>query len=108
MREQWQMLGVDPDLARASNQHAAPEPEVPEGVYELAPELWDAWRCFVATWHQWRVIVGWTGVRYQGIDHQSLYACMQMLGIKQKHQAQVFQQVQFLENEAQELRNQKE
>lgn len=102
------MLGVNPDQAQAANQHAAPVQELAQGVYELAPELWDAWRCFLATWNQWRVVVGWAGVWYQGIDQQSLYACMQMLGIKQKHQQKVFQQVQFLESEAQELRNQKE
>lgn len=102
------MLGVDPDQARAAHEHAASLQEIPEGDYELAPELWDAWRCFVATWNQWRVVAGWAGVWYQGIDQQSLHACMQMLGIKQKHQAQVFRQVQILEKEAQELRNQKE
>lgn len=108
LREQWQLLGVDPDQARAANQQAASEQALPESDYELAPELWDAWRCLLATWNQWRVITGWAGIWYQGIDHQSLYACMQMLGIKPKHQAQVFQQVQILENEARELRNQKE
>lgn len=102
------MLGVNPDQARAASQHAAPDPDIPQGEYELAPELWDAWRCFQATWHQWRVIAGLAGVWYQGIDHPSLYACMQMLGIKAKHQAQVFHQVHILETEARELRNQKE
>lgn len=102
------MLGVDPDQARAANQQAAHDTGITEGDYELPPELWDAWCCFVATWHQWRVIAGWAGFWYQGIDHQSLYACMQMQGIKQKHQARVFHQVQILETEARELRNQKE
>lgn len=102
------MLGVNPDQAQAANQHAAPVQEVPGGAYELPPELWDAWCCFVATWNQWRVVVGWAGIWYQGIDSQALYACMQMLGIKPKHQKQVLQQLQILESEAQALRNQKE
>lgn len=75
--------------------------------YELPPELWDAWQCFQLTWHQWRVIVGWSGFIYDGIDQAGLLACMQMLGIKKSKRANVLMQVQVMESEARRLRNAK-
>lgn len=102
------MLGVNPDQARAANQPDTAKAETYQGDYELPPELWDGWKCFVSTWRQWRIVAGIGGIWYEGIDHQALYACMQMLGIKRKHQAQVFGVVQIMEDEARKLRNQRE
>ena len=99
---------MDPDQARAANAHSAPQPQAPQGDYELPPELWDAWRCFVHTWHQWRVVAGFAAVWYEGIDQAALLACMEMLEIKRKHRERVFQQVLILERAARELRNKKE
>lgn len=73
---------------------------------ELETEQWEAWRCYLATWHQWRVVSGLTGSFYQGIDQASLLAVMQMLEIKPKHRPRVFWDVQTLEDEARKLRNQ--
>ena len=72
---------------------------------ELSPELWPAWQCFLATWSQWRVIAGMGGVFYEGIDHSSLHACMELLGIKKKLRRETFMHVLTLESEARKLRN---
>lgn len=100
------MLGLDPEQARDANQHD--ESDQVEDTYELAPELWDAWQCFVATWNQWRVVVGFAGGHYEGIDHSALHSSMQMLGIRKRKWAEVYHQVLILENEARRLRNQKQ
>lgn len=99
------MLGLDPERMRDANEADAVD-QVDE-TYELPPELWDAWQCFLTTWNQWRVIVGFSAVHYEGIDHGALHAAMQMLGIKQRKWPQVFAQVLTLEDEARKLRNTK-
>ncbi|KEH10784.1 hypothetical protein GY14_02565 [Delftia tsuruhatensis] len=110
MRAQWQQLGVDPDQARAASQESGPagqEDQEDDGDIELEPEQWDAWRCYLATWNQWRVVSNLMASCYQGIDQASLLAVMQMLGIKPKHRPRVFWDVQTLEDEGRKLRNQK-
>ena len=95
-------MGLDPAQARA----AEPQPEpVDTEPLELAPEQWDAWRCFVATLRQWRVIAGFGAAFYDGIDANALLATMDLLGIKRKQRTRVFWQVQILESEARKLRN---
>ena len=69
------MLGVDPDKAREASEDSEPE-EPDTEFYELPPELWPAWECFVSTWNQWRVIAGLIGVHYDGIDHTALASTM--------------------------------
>ena len=105
MRADWQLLGVDPDQARAANE---PEQEPEQvGDVELPPELWPAWQCFLATWNQWRVIAGMGGVFYEGIDHAALQSCMELLDIKKTKRRDVFLHVLTLEDEARKLRNAK-
>ncbi len=100
------MLGLDPERTREANQRD--EADQVEDTYELAPELWDAWQCFVATWNQWRVVMGFAAAYYEGIDHTALHASMQMLGINKRKWASVYHQVLILEDEARRLRNQKQ
>lgn len=103
------MLGVDPDRARDAAQEAgdgAADPEPDE--FELPPELWPAWECFLATWNQWRVIVGFVAMYYDGIDRTSLASTMGMLGVRKNKRRDVFLQVQILEAEAKTLRNQRD
>ena len=50
---------------------------------------------------------GLASVYWAGIDHSSLRACMQMLGIKKRKQRDVLLQVQVIESEARLLRNAK-
>ena len=94
---------MDPDLARQANEpdQAAED----QGDVELAPELWPAWQCFLATWHQWRVIASMGGVFYEGIDHTSLHSCLELMGIKKKQRRATFMHVLTLESEARKLRN---
>ncbi len=101
------MLGLDPDQLLDANDTGMKLDQA-GGDYELPPELWDAWQCFVATWNQWRVHIGMTDVLYDGIDQGSLFACMQMLGIKKRKQREVFTHMHVLEKEARRLRNQKQ
>jgi hypothetical protein len=103
LREQWTVLGVDPDQARAAATDGQAEPEPDE--LELPPELWQAWECFTGTWNQWRIVAGLGGVYYDGIDASSLLALMDIVGVKHKRRRAVFCQVQVLEAEARELRN---
>ncbi len=103
MRAQWAALGADPHQARAAVEGAAPDPE--PAIYELPPELWPAWECFVLTWNQWRVLLGWGGVHYDGIDHASLAGTMRMLGIKPKRQRETLFLVRVMEGEAKAWRN---
>lgn len=100
------LLGVDPDKARAAAEDGASEPEPDE--YELPPELWPAWECFIATWNQWRIVAGLIGIYYDGIDHTALASTMDMLGVKQAKRRDVFIHVRILESEAKRLRNERD
>jgi len=62
----------------------------------------------VVTWNQWRIVAGLGGVYYEGIDHASLVATMELLGVKKSKRRDVFLQVQILEAEAKPLRNQRD
>lgn len=115
MREQWAALGVDPDLAEEANAEIdappldAIEDDEDDGAdIELPPEAWDAWQCFVGTWSQWRVLVGFSVVIYDGIDQACLLAAMDMLGVRKQDRQRVYWQVQVMEDEARPLRNQKQ
>ncbi|MDR0458590.1 MAG: DUF1799 domain-containing protein [Burkholderiaceae bacterium] len=108
MRAQWARLGADPVAARAAADGGA-EPADPEpDRYELPPALWPAWECFVSTWNQWRIVAGLGGIWYEGIDHASLLATMNLLGVKKAKRRAVFGHVRVLENEARALRNQQD
>lgn len=62
----------------------------------------------MVTWNQWRIVAGLGGVYYEGIDHASLVATMELLGVKKSKRRDVFLQVQILEAEAKPLRNQRD
>ena len=105
MREQWRMLNLDPDQAQAAHAEADAASEPDEVDIEILPGLEDAWQCFIATFNQWRVISGMSGVYYQAIDASALQATMDMLGIEQELRPDLFWQVQICEGEARVWRN---
>ena len=67
LREQWALLGADPDQAMAAMADGALEPE-PEGDFELSPEEWQGWEVFDAMWTNWIVVAGWGGAYRQEND----------------------------------------
>ena len=104
MREQWHMLGLDPDQAEAA--HATDIPDEPEEAdLEMLPGLEDAWKCFLGTLNQWRVITNMAGAFYEGIDASALLATMDMLSIDQELRPDLFWQMQVIEGEARAWRN---
>lgn len=107
MRAQWQRLGADPDRARAAATDGG-EQQLQTEEYELPPELWPAWECFLTCWNQWRGVAGLGGVYYDGIDHAALLATMDLLGVHKKKRRSVFMHVRILESEAKPLRNEQE
>jgi hypothetical protein len=62
----------------------------------------------VSTWNQWRIVAGLGGVFYEGIDHASLAATMELLGVKKSKRREVFFHVRILESEAKPLRNKRD
>lgn len=62
----------------------------------------------MATWNQWRIVAGMAAIYYDGIDHPSLAATMDMLGVKQSKRRDVFMHVRILESEAKQWRNEQE
>ena len=100
MRAQWSALGLDPERAEAANTDATAPEETDEKDVEILPGLEHAWQCFQGTLTQWRVIAGFSGVFYEGIDASALLATMDMLGIEQELRAELFWQLQIMEGEA--------
>ena len=72
------------------------------------PGLEWAWQCFIGTLNQWRVVAGFSGVYYDGIDAPALAATMDMLGIEQEARSELFWQMQIVEGEARVQRNKRE
>ena len=72
---------------------------------ELAPDLWPAWVLFNDTWSQWRCIVGWEAVDWQGIDLPALQAAMDMRCIPRHTRAHLFWLIQEMQAEARSIRN---
>lgn len=62
----------------------------------------------MATWSQWRIVAGLGGVYCEGIDHASLVATMELLGVKKNKRREVFLHLRILESEAKPLRNERE
>lgn len=94
---------MDPLQARECEPDPADEPE--DEDIELGPEEWDAWQAFLGTLRQWRVIAGFGGVVYEGIDNACLESTLRMLRIQPRHWPRVFWQVRIFEDEARKLRN---
>ena len=53
----------------------------PASVIELWPEHVQPFRLFTECETQWRLVVGMSGVRYQGLDYTALHALMQIYGV---------------------------
>lgn len=77
------------------------------GDFELPPEQWRAWEVFTACERNWRVLIGIGLVHYDGIDNTAMQSAMHMLGVKRKHQRNVFWMVRVLEGEARKFLNQR-
>ncbi|MEO8120465.1 MAG: DUF1799 domain-containing protein [Rhodoferax sp.] len=99
LRQQWVTLGVDPDrAAQASVPGRLESPDV--GDYELGPQQWAAWEVFLSCETQWRISVGFSDVRYEGLEYSSMESVVRMLGIKRKHQRDLLWMVRVMEGEA--------
>ena len=96
---------MDPDQAQEANQDAAAPSATDDEDLEILPGLETAWQCFTGTLNQWRVVAGFSGVFYEGIDASALLATMDMLGIEQDLRPELFWQMQILEAEARVQRN---
>ena len=77
------------------------------GDFELPPEQYRAWEVFTACERNWRVLIGIGLVHYDGIDASAMQSAMHMLGVKRKHQRNVFWMVRVLEGEARKFLNQR-
>ena len=100
LADQWQLLGADP--ARV----APPAVEERDGEdIELSPDLWPAWVLFNDTWSQWRCIVGWEAVDWQGIDLPALESAMGMRCISRHKRAHLLWLIQEMQAEARSIRN---
>jgi hypothetical protein len=60
---------------------------------------------FIACSTQWRLVVGWGGVAYQGLDYGSVDMVMTRYRIRKKHWRQVLTQVRIAEHEAMKIFN---
>lgn len=117
MREQWLLLGVDPEQATAQLAPGVPkwvdggdEADGGDGdgvTYELWPESGPAWHVFLACATQWRLVVGFAGAMYQGLDYASVRVVMDCHGIRKKHARRVLDQVRTAEHEALKYLNEK-
>lgn len=76
-------------------------------VYELWPENHEAWEVYRACATQWRLVVGWGGVMYQGLDYGSVDMVMNRHRIRRKHWRRVLAQVRIAEDEALKHLNEK-
>lgn len=70
-----------------------PEPD-PEHFY-VHPSNWTAFQIFEACRTQWRLVVGMSGVLYQGLEYPSVMAVITAWGVKNPRK--VFRQVRLLE-----------
>lgn len=93
------MLGVDPGRAAQASVQGRVDPQ-DAGDYELAPRQWAAWEVFLSCQTQWRISVGFSDLRYEGLEYASMESVVRMLGIKRKHQRGVLWMVRVMEREA--------
>lgn len=91
---------MDPTLL-ASLPASEPEDE----DLELSPDLWPAWVLFNDTWSQWRCIVGWEAVDWQGIDLPALESAMNMRCTPPRKRAHLLWLIQEMQAEARVIRN---
>lgn len=60
---------------------------------------------FNDTWSQWRCIVGWEAVDWQGIDLSALQAAMDMRCTPRQKRAHMLWLIQEMQAEARSIRN---
>ncbi|MGO4380375.1 DUF1799 domain-containing protein [Pseudoduganella sp. RAF53_2] len=80
----------------------------PAPVVELWPEHVTCYRVFVALETQWRMVVGFAGLYYQGIDYTNAKSTMELMAVPANEWPQVFDGLRVMERAAKTVLNKKE
>lgn len=79
-----------------------------EEVIDVWPEhhaTWDVWRELE---NQWRVVSGFSGGGYQGLEFASIPVALEIVGVRKKARRQVMKNLSYMESEALAVLNGKE
>lgn len=83
----------------------APADEPEEEAFAVWPENVDAVELFCVVSGQWRVVAGFGGAGYIGLDYTAVEAAMNMRGVKKNQRPQLFADLRVMEVAAAALLN---
>jgi D-arabinose 1-dehydrogenase-like Zn-dependent alcohol dehydrogenase len=83
----------------------APQDEPKPAAFEVWPENVDAVELFVVVSGQWRIVAGFGGVGYLGLDYAAVEAAMNMRGVKKHDRPQLFADLRVMEAAAATMLN---
>lgn len=68
--------------------------------FEVLPDCWPALDLFLALQGQWRVVAGFGGVFYQGLDYPAVESLLRLKVSGKKKRAQRFDEIRLIEQGA--------
>jgi hypothetical protein len=68
--------------------------------FEVLPDCWSALELFLALQGQWRVVAGFGGVFYQGLDYPAVESLLRLKISSKKKRARLFDQIRLIEQGA--------
>ncbi len=74
--------------------------EEEEPVFYVWPENVQAVELFCVLANQWRVVAGFTQMRFLGLDYVAMEAVMRMRGVKRSDQARLLAELRVMEDAA--------
>lgn len=75
------------------------------GAFGVWPENAEAVRCFIACCTQWRIVAGFNGANWTGLDYAGVDAVLRHLVRGRKRRRSRFEDIQIMEAAAMEVLN---
>lgn len=89
------------EIDRLREEEKAAQPD----TFGVIEENWQSFRVFDALGTQWRIIAGFGGAYYEGIDYSVLPIVEKRLGVKRKNRPRVFNDLRKMESAAKTILN---
>ena len=76
-----------------------------DAAFGVLAENWPSLQVFDAMGDQWRILAGFGGAYYQGLDYSALPIIEKRLGVKRRHRARIFNDLRLMAAEARQILN---
>lgn len=91
------------EIDRLREEAKADQPD----TFGVLAENWKSFQVFDALGDQWRIVAGFSGAHFQGIDYKALPIVEKRMGVKKRNRARIFNDLRIMAAEAKAILNEK-